>query len=51
MGRSGSDDRTLYPAVIAMTARKVPLDWPALTQEELRDIGLRQRSPDVNDLL
>ena len=33
------------------TMRKVPLDWPALTSEELRDIGLRQRSQDVKDLL
>ncbi|MFS8973848.1 hypothetical protein PO002_04940 [Cupriavidus necator] len=34
-----------------MVAKTVPLDWPALTQEELRDIGLRHRSPDVKDLL
>lgn len=32
-------------------AKVVPLDLPALTQEELRDIGLRNRSQDVKDLL
>lgn len=32
-------------------AKEVPLDLPALTEEELRDIGLRQRHPDVRDLL
>ncbi|MBB2918119.1 hypothetical protein [Cupriavidus alkaliphilus] len=32
-------------------AIKVPLDLPALTGEELRDIGLRHRNQDVRDLL
>lgn len=34
-----------------MAAKEVPLDLPALTDEELRDIGLRQRNQDVRDLL
>ncbi|MNS80893.1 hypothetical protein D3C72_1145900 [compost metagenome] len=34
-----------------MAAKELPLDLPALTEEELRDIGLRQRNPDVRDLL
>ncbi|SCU74126.1 conserved hypothetical protein [Cupriavidus necator] len=34
-----------------MSTKTVPLDLPALTQEELRDIGLRVRDPDVKDLL
>lgn len=34
-----------------MAPKAVPLDLPALTQEELRDIGLRHRSQDVKDLL
>lgn len=29
----------------------LPPDLPALTSEELRDIGVRNRSPDVRDLL
>lgn len=32
-------------------ARQVPPDQPALTQDELRDIGLRHRHPDIRDLL
>lgn len=34
-----------------MPAKELPRDLPALTEEELRDIGLRQRHPDVRDLL
>ncbi|WP_316157973.1 hypothetical protein [Cupriavidus sp. BIC8F] len=34
-----------------MAVKEIPQDLPALTQEELRDIGLRHRNPDVRDLL
>lgn len=34
-----------------MPSKALPLDVPALTDEELRDICLRMRNPDVNDLL
>lgn len=51
MARGGADDRAFCAAMKGRTVRKVPLDCPAPTSEELRDIGLRQRSQDVRDLL
>jgi len=34
-----------------MPAKELPRDLPALSEDELRDIGLRHRNPDVRDLL
>lgn len=34
-----------------MAAKELPRDLPALTEEELRDIGQRVRNQDVRDLL
>lgn len=34
-----------------MPSKELPRDLPALTDEELRDIGLRVRNQDVKDLL